>query len=173
LSKHRSSNDSGGTPRLRIAEAADAGGVTRLINAAFQVERFFLDADRIGVEEVRTRLRTGKFILAIDDGALVGCVYVEPTGERAYLGLLSVEPGLQGSGMGKLLMASAEEHCRAAGCCFMDLRVVNLREELPGFYRKLGYVESGTAPFPEDAHPKLPCHFILLSKRLTPPKTQP
>jgi GNAT superfamily N-acetyltransferase len=173
LSKPRSSNDSGGTPRLRIAEAADADGITRLINAAFQVERFFLDADRIEFEEVRARLGTGKFILAINDGALVGCVYVEPAGERSYLGLLSVDPALQGSGIGKLLMAAAEEHCRAAGCSFMDLRVVNLREELPGFYRKLGYVESGAAPFPEDAHPKLPCHFILLSKRLTPPGIQP
>jgi hypothetical protein len=48
----------------------------------------------------------------------------------------------------------------------MDLRIVNLREELPPFYRRLGYVETGTAPFPEEIKSKLPCHFVLMSKPL-------
>ena len=167
------SNHSVLNPRLRIADAADAEAITRLINAAFQVERFFLDADRIDIQEVRTRLGTGKFILTEANGALTGCVYVEPAGDRAYLGLLSVDPALQRSGIGRLLVDAAEDHCRAAGCHFMDLRIVNLRTELPPFYRKLGYTENGTAPFPENARPKLPCHFLIMSKRLTPPKTQP
>jgi GNAT superfamily N-acetyltransferase len=143
----------------------------RLINAAFQVERFFLDRDRIDLNEVRSRLASGRFIVAAEDIALTGCVYVEPLGERAYLGLLSVDPSLQRSGIGKALMNAAEDHCRLAGCAFVDLRVVNLREELPGFYRKLGYVESGTAPFPEEVVTKLPCHFVVMSKQLTPPET--
>lgn len=48
----------------------------------------------------------------------------------------------------------------------MDLRIVNLREELPPFYRRLGYVETGTAPFQEEIKSKLPCHFVLMSKPL-------
>jgi N-acetylglutamate synthase-like GNAT family acetyltransferase len=168
LSKHTVLN-----PRLRTADASDAEAIARLINAAFQVERFFLEADRIDIEEVRTRLATGQFILAEANDALAGCVYVEPAAERAYLGLLSVDPALQRSGIGRLLVDAAEDHCRAAGCHFMDLRIVNLRTELPPFYRKLGYAENGTAPFPENARPKLPCHFLIMSKRLTPPKTQP
>ena len=121
------SNHSDPNPWLRIADAADAQAITRLINAAFQVERFFLDADRIDIQEVRTRLGTGKFILAEANDALTGCVYVEPAGDRAYLGLLSVDPALQRSGIGRLLVDAAEDHCRAAGCHFMDLRIVNLR----------------------------------------------
>ncbi len=168
MSKHP-----GGNLRLRIAEAADAEGITRLINAAFQVERYFLGADRIGIEEVRDRLVRGSFILAEEDGVLTGCVYVEPGGERAYLGLLSVEPSLQGAGRGKQLMDAAEDHCCAAGCRFMDLRVVNLRTELPPYYRKLGYVETGSMPFPEEVHTIVPCHLLIMSKPLTPPEIQP
>jgi len=161
LSKHPVPN-----PRLRIADAADAEVITRLVNTAFQVERYFLGADRLDIAEVRDRLARGRFILAEENASIVGCVYVEPNGERAYLGLLSVEPSLQGSGMGKRLMEAAEEHCRAAGCRFMDLRVVNLRTELPAYYRKLGYVESGVMPFPEGKHTILPCHLLIMSKAL-------
>ena len=48
----------------------------------------------------------------------------------------------------------------------MDLRIVNLREELPAFYRKLGYTETGTEPFPETEPTRLPCHLICMSKQL-------
>jgi GNAT superfamily N-acetyltransferase len=154
-------------PRLRIADAADTECIVRLVNAAFQVERFFLDADRINADEVRARLAAGKFILADDDGSLVGCVYVEPKAGRAYLGLLSVDPARQRSGIGRHLMSAAEGYCRNAGSTFMDLRIVNLRTELPPFYRRLGYVENGTAPFPEEANPKLPCHFVIMTKPLS------
>ena len=118
------------------------------------------------MDEVRARLGTGTFILAEESGVVEGCVYVEPRAERAYLGLLSVDPARQGSGIGKLLMGAAEAHCRKAGCGFVDLRVVNLRKELPPFYQKLGYVLSGTAPFPAGAYSKIPCHFLIMSKVL-------
>ena len=168
MSKHPGPN-----LRLRIAEAADAEAVTRLINAAFQVEFYFLGADRIGLPEIRERLSRGKFILAEEDGRLIGCVYVEAGGERAYLGLLSVEPSLQGTGRGKQLMDAAEQHCRAAGCLFMDLRVVNLRTELLPFYRKFGYDQTGSMPFPEKVRTILPCHLLIMSKPLTPPGIEP
>jgi len=153
-------------PRLRFAESADAEAITRLINTAFQVERFFLGADRLTIAEVLDRLAKGRFILAEENAAITGCVHVEPNGERAYLGLLSVEPSLQGSGLGKRLLEAAEDHCRAAGCRFMDLRVVNLRTELPGYYRKFGYIQSGVMPFPEGIQTILPCHLLIMSKPL-------
>ena len=152
---------------LRSAEVSDAKAIARLINTAFQVERFFIDSDRITEDEVRHRLRAGRFILAPGENALAGCVYVELRGERAYVGLLSVDPDRQRSGLGEQLMQAAENHCRENGCAFVDLLIVNLREELPRFYRRLGYVESGTEPFPSDQQTKLPCYFVRMTKALT------
>jgi len=154
--------------RLRVAQLADADAITRLINAAFQVESFFKRGDRLDLPEVQARFAKGRFILAEHDGVIIGCVYVEPGAERAYIGLLSVEPSLQGSGLGRRLMTAAEEYCRAAGCGFVDLRVVNLRAELPPFYRKLGYEQTGTEPFPAEAHTEIPCHFLIMSKAILP-----
>jgi len=153
-------------PALRVAQPADADAITRLINAAFQVESFFKRGDRLDLAEVQARFAKGRFIVAGRDGVTIGCVYVESGAERAYIGLLSVDPSLQGSGLGKRLMTAAEEYCRAAGCGFVDLRVVNLRTELPPFYRKLGYEQTGTEPFPAEAPTEIPCHFLIMSKSL-------
>jgi N-acetylglutamate synthase-like GNAT family acetyltransferase len=151
---------------MRIAEIADAEEITRLINAAFLVERFFIDGDRINLEQVLGRFTSGEFLVAQEDGAMAGCVYIEPRGERSYLGLLSIDPSRQGSGLGSRLVAAAEERSRELGSRFMDLQIVNLREELPAFYRRLGYVEQGVAPFPPDVITKAPCHFVTMSKPL-------
>jgi predicted N-acetyltransferase YhbS len=151
---------------LRTASLADSAAITNLINAAFEVERYFLERDRIGMEEVRERFETGSFIVAEDGGDLAGCIYVELRGERAYLGLLSIAPQRQRAGLGTLLTSAAEDFCRANGCRVADLLIVNLRQELPAFYRRLGYIENGTAPFPAEGHPKIPCHFVRMSKPL-------
>lgn len=152
--------------QLRAGELKDADAITGLVNDAFRPERFFIDGDRTNPENVRELINKGKFLLAEDGDSIVGCVYVEPRGEHWYLGLLSVDPSRQGGGLGSLLMTAAEEHARSAGALVMDLRIVNLRSELPGFYRRLGYEETGTAPLPADATVNQPCHFIQMSKKL-------
>jgi GNAT superfamily N-acetyltransferase len=151
-----------------VAEIRDAEGIVSVINAAFrQAESFLIDGDRIDLKTVRELLRTGSFLVADDLGSLCGCVYVEPTGDRSYLGLLSVDPQRQKSGLGSKLMDAAEDHCAKAGSRFMDLRIVNVRKELPSFYHHRGYIETGTEPFPPDLSPKLPCHFVTMSKSLS------
>ena len=152
--------------QLRAGELKDADAITGLVNDAFRPERFFIDGDRTNPENVRELINKGKFLLAEDGESIVGCVYVEPRGEHWYLGLLSVDPSRQGGGLGSLLMTAAEEHARSAGALVMDLRIINLRTDLPGFYRRLGYEETGTAPLQADASVKQPCHFIQMSKKL-------
>jgi predicted N-acetyltransferase YhbS len=153
---------------LRLADSHDAEAVTTVINSAFRkAEAFFIDRDRIDVESIRTLMDRGKFLVAEQNGAVTGCVYVELRGERAYLGLLAVDPQLQQAGLGSALMKAAEDHSARAGCRFMDLRIVNLRTENHAFYSHRGYVETGTEPFPSELTPKLPCHFVNMTKPLT------
>lgn len=152
--------------KTRTAQFEDAEGIARLVNAAFRPERFFIDADRTNPDKVRALLEKGKFLLAEEAGTLTGCVYLERNGERGYFGLLAVDPAAQRSGLGSRLVTAAEDDCRSVGCRYMDLTIVNLRTELPGFYTRLGYTESGTLPFPSDQHPNQPCHLVRMSKTL-------
>ena len=152
---------------VRVAEARDAEAIASVINVAFRLsEGFLIDRDRIDLETVQDLFKKGTFLVA-EDSFLCGCVYVEPRGsDRSYLGLLAVDPRLQKSGLGSQLMHAAEAHCAKAGSRFMDLRIVSVRKELPAFYHRHGYVETGTAPFTPDLNPKVPCHFVWMSKPL-------
>ena len=152
---------------IRLAVPADAARITAVINAAFRIaEGFFLDGNRITQSEVEEKLSNGAFIVSENGDALSGCVYVELRGERSYLGLLSVDPSCQQSGLGSRLMNEAEKYCRERGSGAMDILIVSLREELPAYYEKRGYTQNGTSPFPPDVETRIPCHFINMSKPL-------
>jgi len=101
---------------MRIAKISDAEAITRLINQAFLVEKFFIDGDRIDLGQVRALFQKGVFLLAEEEGAtLAGCVYIEARGDRSYLGLLSIAPSRQRSGLGSKLVTAAEDRCRENG----------------------------------------------------------
>ncbi len=154
---------------LRLARLDDAAAIAALVNLAYRVEDFFIDGDRTNEPEIRAFLERDQFIVADDGrGRLVAGVHVSGHGERGHFGMLSVDPACQGNGLGRALVEAAERHCAAAGCTVMDIDVVNLREELPTFYAKLGYSECGTQEFPDPAKLKMPAHFILFSKPLAP-----
>lgn len=153
---------------LRFADAGDLPAITQLINQAFSVELFFKAGDRITIDEVERYFSKGRFMVLEENGEIQGSVYVELRGERGYLGLLSTNPARQRSGIGARLTTAAEEFARESGCRFMDLRVVNLREELPVIYNKFGYEVTGTEEVAVEAGQTFtqPAHFITMSKEL-------
>lgn len=157
----------------RVADATDVPALVRVINKAYAVEKMFVDGERTSDDHIHERLaRPGSVFLVVDDGAargeLAGAVYVELRGTRGYFGMLAVDPHRQGSGLGRLLVTAAEDHCRAAGCRFLDIDVVNVRSELPAFYAKFGYAPFDTGEFHSAAPLKRPVHVVKLTKPLVP-----
>ncbi len=152
---------------LRTAAADDVPRIVALLNAAFAMERAFVDHDRTTVDEVERYHQTGTFFVVDDDdgGALVSCMYLERRADRVYLGMLAVSPGQQGRGLGRRMMAAAEQHAASLGCVAIDIRIVNLRTELPPFYRSLGFVDNGTEPLIDSLLTR-PAHFIRMMKRV-------
>jgi GNAT superfamily N-acetyltransferase len=149
------------------ASSDDVPDLLLVINAAYEVEKFFVDGDRTDEKTIRRMMRAGVFLMAREaSGRLAGCVYVELRGERGYFGMLSVDPALQGQGLGRRLVDAAEHYARAHGCTAMDIRVVNLRTELPPFYERLGYVETGEVEPVDDPRAKQPFYFVTMSKPL-------
>ncbi|HET8637871.1 MAG TPA: GNAT family N-acetyltransferase, partial [Acidobacteriaceae bacterium] len=123
---------------------------------------------RLDAKDLAHHFKEGTFLLAEEEGKLAGCVYVTRHGDRAYFGLLSVDPSHQKNGIGRRLVSAAEEFARETGARFMDLKLINLRTELPGIYEKMGYHISGTEPYPaERAHMLTqPVHFLCMTKEL-------
>lgn len=153
-------------PQIRLAEPVDAPALARLVNDAFRSERFFIAADRTNSQKVLALMEKGTFLMLFENNMLAGCVYTEIRGERGYFGMLAVDPEQQRSGIGTALIKAAEDRCRSAGCRFMDLTFVNVRQELPAYYRRHGYSENGTLPFPPEQVTKIPVHLIRMSKAL-------
>jgi GNAT superfamily N-acetyltransferase len=157
---------------IRTATASDLAAILCLTNRAFAVETFFVTGERTDAEDIRTRFAEGVF-LVIDDETkpdqLIGSVYVSVKNGRGYLGLISIDPDHQGRGLSRRLVAAVDDHCRQAGCNFIDLTVVNVRENLFPFYAKFGYHANDVIAFPVPERQLMPVHLVRLTKALCAP----
>jgi predicted N-acetyltransferase YhbS len=152
--------------RIRVATMADRAAMMPAINQAFAIETF-LEGTRTDEVRLAEMMQTGDFLIAKNGSSkIVASVYVEIKGRRGYLGMLAVDPAEQGKGLGRVMVNAVEDYCRNKGCSGVDLVVISLRTDLPPFYRKLGYAETGT----EEFHPSrklragVECHCIVMSK---------
>ncbi|OII15249.1 hypothetical protein BIU97_15090 [Curtobacterium sp. MCBA15_009] len=74
-------------------------------------------------------------------------------GHRGWVNYLAVQPDLQGSGLGRSLMAEFERLLTDMGCPKLNLQVRAGNEQVLRFYESLGYA---------------PDHAVSLGKRLIP-----
>src|SRR6185312_5727733 len=128
---------------LRNAVQSDVPAIVDLINRAFAVEKFFKSGERIDAAGLTEMMNSGEFLLLESAGALIACVFVKISSERAYAGTLAVDPLQQKAGIGRRMMSEAENYARARGCEVLDIRIVNVRPELSEIYTKLGFVPTG------------------------------
>ena len=151
---------------VRDARSEDMADLISLINEAYLVEQFFVTGPRISEADIVALMEKGILLVGWSPAnEIIGSVYIEKRGERGYIGLLSVSPGLQGQGLGSWLMQAAENRLASEGCTAVDIRVVSLRTELPPFYERLGYRHQGTEAF-DDPRKTRACHFLKMSKEI-------
>ncbi len=153
---------------IRTATSDDIPAIAALVNDAFRVEDF-LEGSRTDEQNIRSSMEKGSFfVLEGSANRIAASIYVELRGERAYFGMLAVEPSLQGQGIGGRMIELAETYSREHGCHFMDLTVLSPRKQLPAFYRKLGYSQIGTEAFVPSRPMKagVECVKILMLKPL-------
>ena len=84
----------------------------------------------------------GEILLAEDApgaGEIVGSVMVGHDGHRGWVYYLAVTPTYQQRGLGRRLMAAAEEWLIARGVRKCELMIRSSNEAAAGFYGKLGY----------------------------------
>ena len=79
-----------------------------------------------------------------------------------FVKYLWVSDGLRSRGVGRELMARAEDRARERGCHSAWMETFSFQAR--GFYEKLGYEEFGRLDYPPDHHK----HFMR--KRLAPPE---
>lgn len=168
---------------IRKATLHDAGPLARLVNSAYRgdssrkgwtTEADLLEGtrtDEAGIRELITRANHA-ILICERSGELLGCVEIDTSNpHKLYLGMLTVNPDLQGKGIGKILMKAAEEEGAKSGCHSVYMTVISVRKELIEWYKRQGYQETGERkPFsfndPRFGLPKKSLEFIVLEKKL-------
>jgi ribosomal protein S18 acetylase RimI-like enzyme len=88
----------------------------------------------------RKLARDGENLLVLEEnGELVGSVMVGYDGHRGWVNYLAVSPDRRGRGLGRMLMAHAEERLRALGCAKVNLQVRASNNAVIQFYLRMGY----------------------------------
>ena len=162
----------------RPATLADLGALHALVERAYRGETaragWTHEADMI--EGPRTDAATlqglieskdEEVFVAERDGQIIGCVQVSNKGAGlAYLGLLAVDPDIQASGLGKAMIAFAEQEAVARfGAKAIEMTVVSRRPELIAYYERRGFIATGEMrPFPIVVVP--PLELKVLKKAL-------
>nr|WP_246253934.1 GNAT family acetyltransferase [Isoptericola chiayiensis] len=85
---------------------------------------------------------TSTVLVALDESsAVVGTAMAGYEGHRGWLYYVAVAPGLQGTGLGRRVVAAAEAWLQDAGAAEVRLMVRTSNARVLGFYARLGYTD--------------------------------
>lgn len=176
---------------IRPATPDDAALVHALVERCYRGEvakrgwtheADLLIGQRTTREEIETNIAGEGHCMLVGsfDDRLVACLQlVREDDGAAYLGMFSVEPDLQGGGLGRRMLAAAEAEARERfGSARMHMWVIRQREELIAWYLRQGYALTGrTEPFPYDDPLDRPLRddleFLVLEKPINPAAAAP
>jgi len=162
------------------ATLEDLSALEKLINSAYRgetskqgwtTEANLLEGKRITEDELAETIQSKKntILKFTKNGQIMGCVLLVEKKNQLYLGMLTVSPDLQNSGIGKKLLQEAEVHALVLGLPKIIMTVISIREELIAWYKRHGYVDTGARePFPLNGTDaiiaKQPLEFIVMEK---------
>ena len=165
------------------ATIADAAELSALINSAYRgetskkgwtTEADLLEGTRTSEEELISIIASSNHYLLkfIRDEKIIGSVLLIAKKEVLYLGMLTVSPELQNSGIGKQLLQAAEQLAQQLELSKIQMTVIGIRKELLAWYIRNGYEDTGLRePFPfgegDKALTSEPLDFIVLEKKLS------
>ncbi len=92
-------------------------------------------------EEIHKKLQRDPdlFLIAEEEGRIVGAVLGGFDGRRGMVYHLAVDPSLRRRGIGRALMVEMESRLRAKGCLKYYLLITHDNAEAMDFYRALGW----------------------------------
>lgn len=139
---------------ITTATLEDVLALEKLINSAYRgetskqgwtTEANLLGGKRITEEELSEIIQNKEntILKFTENNAIIGCVLLVNKGNRLYLGMLTVSPNLQNSGIGKQLLKEADVHALALGLPKIVMTVISIREELIAWYKRHGFVDTG------------------------------
>ncbi|MBE8724000.1 GNAT family N-acetyltransferase [Flavobacterium hungaricum] len=160
----------------------DIPALVILINSAYRgetskkgwtTEAHLLEGKRTNEEELTEIFSDPKntFLKFTENEKIIGSVLLSEKENQLYLGMLTVSPELQNGGIGKKLLAAAENHAKSLGLSSIIMTVISVREELVAWYKRHGYADTGKREaFPQsEIHVTVsdePLEFIYLEKKL-------
>ena len=171
-------------PFISIGPATlnDVSELVSLVNSAYRgetskqgwtTEADLLDGLRTDEESLAEMMNNpaATFLKAVNqDGKIVGCVFLKSMKDEAYLGMLTVSPTCQNTGLGKQLLRFSEQYAKDKGHSSIVMQVISIRAELINWYGRHGYEKTAKRlPFHGDPRfgiPKLPLEFAVLKKFL-------
>lgn len=167
---------------ITIATLEDVSELNKLINSGYRgefskkgwtTEANILEGSRTNEAELKEIIGANEnTLLKFTEGnQIIGCVLLVEKEQQLYLGMLTVSPMLQNSGIGKKLLQQAEVHAQALGLPKIVMTVISMRTELIDWYKRHGYIDTGDRePFPvSDIHISIveqPLEFIVLEKKI-------
>ena len=122
------------------------GDLLDLIRLGFAYMEGVIDppssANRLNEAMLREKCNAEVAIVAVEDDALAGCVFLAEKDDHFYLGKLVVDPTAQGKGIGKLLVQEAERIAIAARKPLIELQVRIELTSNHAIFTRLGFVET-------------------------------
>ena len=147
-----------------IAKAVlkDVSELNKLVNSAYRgdlskkgwtTEAYILNGIRIDDNELVEIMNEDKsnIFKFTENNRILGCVLLVEKENKLYLGMLCVNPELQNCGIGKKILAFADDYAVEKNLPKIVMTVIVSRIELISWYNRHGYHDTGERePFPDN-----------------------